>query len=97
MRRHHLVRDIIHVAHYVHQRAADLHGKRDTVNLDAITKREIEALAIAADGKSLAETAALMRISAETVKSHLNSVRHKLEALNKVHAVSKAIRYGLIR
>jgi DNA-binding CsgD family transcriptional regulator len=38
-----------------------------------------------------------MRISAETVKAHLDSARYKLQALNRVHAVTKAIRAGLIR
>jgi len=31
------------------------------------------------------------------VKTHLDSARFKLKALNRVHAVARAIRTGLIR
>ena len=37
-----------------------------------------------------------MRISLETVKAHLDSARDKLQALNRIHAVAKALRAGLI-
>lgn len=96
-RRHDLMKDLVHVAYYVHQRAYDLHAKDAPIDLDAITKREIEALEWSAEGKSPAEIAILMRISLETVKAHLDSARFKLQALNRVHAVTKAIRAGLIR
>jgi DNA-binding CsgD family transcriptional regulator len=96
-RRHELVMDLVHVAHYVHQRAYNLHAKDAPIDLSAITKREIEALEWSAEGKSPAEIAIEMRISMETVKAHLDSARFKLQALNRVHAVTKAIRAGLIR
>jgi len=95
-RRCELMKDLVHVAHYVHQRACELHDKDAPIDLNAITKREIEALEWSAEGKSLADIAILMRISAETVKAHLDSARFKLRALNRVHAVTKAIRAGLI-
>lgn len=96
-RRHELMKDLVHVAHYVHQRAYEMHVKDDVLDLNAITKREIEALEWSAEGKSVADIAILMRISTETVKAHLDSARFKLQALNRVHAVTKAIRAGLIR
>jgi DNA-binding CsgD family transcriptional regulator len=96
-RRHELMRDLVHVAHYVHQRAYELHAEDAPIDLNAITKREIEALEWSAEGKSISDIAILMRISSETVKAHLDSARFKLQALNRVHAVSKAIRGGLIR
>jgi len=96
-RRYELMRDLVHVANYVHQRAYELHGEEAPVDLNAITKREIEALEWAAEGKTIEDTAILMRISAETVKAHLDSARYKLQALTRVHAVTKAIRAGLIR
>jgi len=96
-RRYELMRDLVHVAHYVHQRAYELHAEEERVDLNAVTKREIEALEWSAEGKSLTDIAILMRISAETVKAHLDSARFKLQALNRVHAVTKAIRAGLIR
>jgi DNA-binding CsgD family transcriptional regulator len=96
-RRFELMKDLVHVAHYVHQRAYELHAEDVPVDLNAITKREVEALEWSAEGKSLADIAILMRISAETVKAHLDSARFKLQALNRVHAVTKAIRAGLIQ
>ena len=96
-RRHELMKDLVHVAHYVHQRAYDLHEKDAPIDLNAITKREIEALEWSAEGKNPAEIAIAMRISLETVKAHLDSARVKLQALNRVHTVTKAIRAGLIR
>lgn len=96
-RRYELVRDLVHVAHYVHQRAYQLHVEDVPVDLNVVTKREIEALEWSAEGKTLGDIAVLMRISAETVKSHLDSARYKLQAVNRVHAVTKAIRAGLIR
>ncbi len=97
LRRYELMRDLVHVAHYVHQRAYSLHIEDAQVDLNVITKREIEALEWSAEGKTLADTSILMRISVETVKAHLDSARFKLHALNRVHAVTKAIRAGLIR
>jgi DNA-binding CsgD family transcriptional regulator len=96
-RRFELTRDLVHVAHYVHQRAFQLHDADVSVDLDAITKREIEALEWSAEGKTISDIAILMRISPETVKAHLDSARFKLQAINRVHAVTKAIRAGLIR
>jgi LuxR family quorum-sensing system transcriptional regulator SinR len=96
-RRHELVKDLVHVAHYVHQRAYNLHAKDAPIDLSAITRREIEALEWSAEGKTPAEIATEMRISLETVKAHLDSARYKLQALNRVHTVTKAIRAGLIR
>lgn len=96
-RRHELMKDLVHIAHYVHQRVYSLHAKDAQIDLNAITKREIEALEWSSEGKNPAEISALMRISLETVKAHLDSARFKLQALNRVHTVTKAIRAGLIR
>lgn len=95
-RRFELTKDLVHVAHYVHQRACDLHAENQPVDLNTITRREVEALEWSAEGKSVADIAVLMRISPETVKAHLDSARFKLQALNRTHAVTKAIRAGLI-
>lgn len=95
-RRVELMRDIVLVAYYMHERAYELHAREAPLDLNAITRREIEALEWAAEGKSVEDTAVLMRISAVTVRAHLDSARHKLQALTRVHAIAKAIRAGLI-
>ncbi len=95
-RRFELTRDLVHIAHYIHQRAFMLHVEDAPADLNVVTRREIEALEWSAEGKTLGDIAILMRISAETVKAHLDSARFKLRAVNRVHAVTKAIRAGLI-
>jgi DNA-binding CsgD family transcriptional regulator len=96
-RRHELMRDMVHVAHFVHQKAYDMHGAVEEIALGSLTRREIEALQWAAEGASVEEIAAAMRIASETVKAHLDSARYKLQALNRTHAIAKALRAGPIR
>lgn len=95
-RRRHMLADLVLIAHFIHQKAHQLHKTSETIDLNAITRRETEALAWTAEGKTVADIAALMCISAETVKAHLDSARFKLGALNRVHAVTKALRHGII-
>jgi len=95
-RRRAIIADLVMIANFVHHKAYDLHTRGENIDLNAITRRETEALAWTSEGKSIADIAVLMQISAETVKAHLDSARHKLGALNRVHAVSKAIRHGII-
>jgi len=95
-RRFELMRDLVLVAYYAHQRAYELHAREAPLDLNAITRREMEALEWAAEGKSVEDAALLMRISAVTVRAHLDSARHKLQALTRVQAIAKAIRAGLI-
>lgn len=96
-RRREIVADLVLVAYFLHQKAFELHNPGEIIDLNAITRRETEALSWTAEGKSVADIGALMKISTETVKAHLDSARFKLGALNRVHAVAKAIRHGIIR
>lgn len=96
-RRYELMRDMVKVAHFVHQKAYELHVAEAKLELDALTKWEIEALQWAAEGSRLEEIGIMMRISVETVRAHLDSARYKLKALNRTHAITKAIRARLIR
>jgi DNA-binding CsgD family transcriptional regulator len=95
-RRQELKKELAVVANYVHRRAFELHGSDAPAEFDVITRREIESLEWIAEGRSLEDTAVAMRISATAVRAHLDSARHKLQAVNHAHAVTKAIRRGLI-
>ena len=95
-RRYELTRDLVYVAQFVHQHVADLHGVGPQADLNALTRREVEALKWSAEGKTTEDIGTLLGISVETAKAHLDSARHKLGALNRVHAVAKAMRAGLI-
>ena len=97
LRKRELTSQVVLLAHFIHQRAYELHRNGEHIDLNALTRRECEALSWTAEGKTVADIAVLMKISSETVKAHLDSARYKLGALNRVHAVAKAIRHGLIR
>ncbi len=96
-RRPEMIADLVLIGNFLHQKAFEAHHTIEKIDLNAVTRREVEALAWTSEGKSVADIAVLMRISAETVKAHLDSARYKLGALNRVHAVAKAIRHGIIR
>lgn len=63
---------------------------------EALTLREIEVLAMLADGLGNKEIARQLDISDNTVKSHLSSIFGKLGAANRTEAVMLAMRHGLI-
>jgi DNA-binding CsgD family transcriptional regulator len=96
-RRPEILADLVLIANFLHQKAFEMHAPGESIDLNAVTRRETEALTWTSEGKNIADIAILMRISAETVKAHLDSARYKLGALNRVHAVAKAIRHGIIR
>ncbi|MCD2172796.1 response regulator transcription factor [Rhizobium sp. C4] len=68
--------------------------------LDADTprfrKREIEVVEWTAEGKTSSEIALLLGLSEYTVNEYIGSAMRKLEALNRIHLVTKAIRVGII-
>lgn len=61
-----------------------------------LTDRERDVLAWAGRGKSVLDTAEILNLSEDTVKTHIRHALHKLDANNKTHAVTKAIYLGLI-
>ncbi len=67
------------------------------VDEPVISPREEEVLQLVADGLSLPEVAADLFISVKTVKNHLASIYHKLDARDRTQAVLRAVRMGIIR
>lgn len=63
---------------------------------DALTEREVEVLRHVAAGNSNREVAALMSIGDETVKGFLKNISTKLGARDRTHAVTIAIKRGII-
>lgn len=61
-----------------------------------LTKREIEILSWAAEGKSDLDIADILKISYPTVRFHLNNTYKKLSANERIFAITKAIRHGYI-
>jgi DNA-binding NarL/FixJ family response regulator len=62
--------------------------------LDSLSKRETEVLRIVADGNSNQRVAQLLGLSEDTVKAHMKSILQKLDARDRTHAVTIALRRG---
>lgn len=61
-----------------------------------VSKREIECLRLTANGLTSEEIAASLGLSVHTANQYLANSTHKLNAVNRIHAVAKALRGGLI-
>jgi LuxR family transcriptional regulator, quorum-sensing system regulator SinR len=92
-----IARDTVIAANYLHTKVMERLAPESLADLDAVTRRETEALRWAAEGWSAKQIAMKMSIAPDTVQAHLDSARHKLGALNRSHAIVKAIRSGIIR
>jgi len=66
------------------------------VSDDALSPREIEVLRCAAAGSANKSIASQLGISEDTVKAHMKSVLAKLYANDRTHAVTIAIKRGII-
>ena len=76
---------------------AGLPGQEDDELVDEpLTTRELEVLALMAEGLSNKRIAARLAISDQTVKFHVASIGGKLNALNRTDAVRRGLRRGLI-
>ena len=65
--------------------------------LDELTDREIEVLTLIAQGRSNAEIAGDLHLSAATVKTHVTRVLQKLAVRDRVQAVIAAYESGLVQ
>lgn len=62
----------------------------------ALTERELEVLALVAEGCTSKEIGQRLFVAEETVKSHISNVLGRLGAHNRAHAVAIAIRRGIL-
>jgi DNA-binding NarL/FixJ family response regulator len=63
---------------------------------DVLTAREVEVLHCVASGHANKAVANQLAISEETVKTHMKSIMAKLAANDRTHAVTIALRRGII-
>jgi DNA-binding NarL/FixJ family response regulator len=63
---------------------------------DTLTEREIDVLRRVAAGKSNKRIAAELDISEGTVKTHMKSILPKLDASDRTHAVTIALKRGIL-
>jgi DNA-binding CsgD family transcriptional regulator len=87
----------------------DLHGRscqimmdllsldeRRTVAAETLSEREVACLQLAGDGRISEEIAEKLGLSVHTVNAYLGSATIKLDSVNRIQAIAKAIRLGYI-
>jgi len=62
-----------------------------------LTKREVDCLDWASQGKTSGEMSQILGLSEHTVNHYLINASRKLDATSRVHTVSKALRLGVIQ
>ncbi|GLS31295.1 DNA-binding transcriptional regulator, CsgD family [Mesorhizobium albiziae] len=62
----------------------------------SISKRELECLRLTANGHTSDDIARLLGLSVHTANQYLSNATQKLNAVNRMHAVAKALRLSLI-
>jgi len=72
-------------------------GDNGMVTKPQVTKREKECLLWASEGKTAWEISKILGISERTVLFHLNNCAKKFGAVNRQHAIAKAIMLGVIK
>ncbi len=63
---------------------------------DGLSSREIDVLRLIAAGNANKEIAAQLSIAEETVKSHVTNILARLGASDRTHAVTLALKRGII-
>lgn len=69
---------------------------QDLVEHPGLSKRELECLKLTANGQTSEEIAKKLGLSVHTANQYLTNSTIKLNAVNRVHAVAKALRLGFI-
>ena len=89
-------RDLIVIAHFLNAKALQIEAGRTPDAIRPLSPREVDALSFLGMGYSRSQAADLLSISEHTLRAYIESARHKLGALNTVHAVARALSEGLI-
>jgi len=83
------------VAQACHQRICVLLD--ESAQIPALSEREIEVLTWTARGKSVSAIATILGLSPDTVKTYSKRIYTKLDVTDRVGAVVKALRMGLVQ
>jgi DNA-binding NarL/FixJ family response regulator len=71
-------------------------SSREARSAESLSKREREVLAELGTGASTEQIASRLFLSVHTVRNHVHSVLHKLDAHSRLEAVSRAQKQGLL-
>ena len=83
-------------AHALFDALPEAQPARTAPDLPAVSPRELQCLRLTADGLTSDDIARRLGLSVHTANQYLANVAEKLNAANRVHAVAKALREGLI-
>lgn len=61
-----------------------------------LTRREVEILSLIVEGHSSKKVADLLFVSKRTVDFHLDNIYEKLQVTNRMQALQRAMRLGLL-
>jgi DNA-binding NarL/FixJ family response regulator len=64
--------------------------------IEPLSPRELEVLALVAQGKRNSQIGATLYVSVDTVKTHISHLMRKLQANDRTHAAVLGLRWGLI-
>lgn len=87
---------LILIAQIFNQKAIEFEPGRTPQQVQPLSPREVEAMAMLSKGYSRAQIASLLNISEHTLRVYIEGARFKLGALNTTHAVARAIGRGLV-
>lgn len=62
-----------------------------------LTKRELEILSLIVEGHSSKQVADMLFVSKRTVDFHLDNIYEKLQVTNRMQALQRASRLGLLQ
>lgn len=79
-------------AYNIYSNLRDGHPEKEGV----LSIRELEALHWVANGKTSSEVASILSISEHTVNTYINNAIRKLDCVNRIQLVAKALRLHLI-
>jgi LuxR family transcriptional regulator, quorum-sensing system regulator BjaR1 len=89
--------DLSRLTFAAHELFTQLTGSAVPFQAMGLTVKEIECLRWTAEGKTSSEIAAIIKLSEHTVNHYLIAAARKLDCVNRVQAVAKALRMGLLR
>jgi DNA-binding CsgD family transcriptional regulator len=80
----------------VRENRGQILNPREHVFIDEPSTRELQVLALVAEGATNKEAGVALGVSRETVKTHLKHSTQKLGARDRTHAVTICFRRGLL-
>lgn len=95
--RRYYARDFQLIGHAIHAKVIELSSLDPNSSAVPLSPRERECLELAAIGRTVADMEIMLGISERTARAYLDSARHKLNCLNRDHAIAKAVKLGLIQ